>query len=737
MTNQEIRYRTDNIATFLEKKQLKNTFNAIATLIELLNDWTFKDKLEQMETTYKYMLRYMLDGANDPERNKVYNDLLRSTYELADEVLMHLKEKNDSRLYYESKRNLSISGIHPIKNLTNSTEDLSTKISLSDLLDENQHSEAALQLEKEIENISGQLFKRIWLSEKLHGEDVSTLHDFLQNKMIPIHIQSLSVAALTLALKEYFDKEKLLLLFDAYEVEEEEIRQRALVGILLILYQYDKRLYLYPEIQHRLQHLAETPSFIKNINTIIRQFILTKETEKISKHISEDLMPEMMKISPELSKKINLSDLMDDTGTEDKNPEWQNILEEAGLTDKIQEINNLQMEGADVMHSSFSNLKMYPFFYDMSNWFLPFTTRHSFLKNIQEEGMDDILNIFSQLGYMCNSDKYSLYFTVLQMPAPYRKMMSSQMFAEAAEMIKQQNEDQLVPQDKQQEIISNQYIHDLYRFYKVYPRKRNFEDIFASPLTFHKTKSIGQIISDKNNLISIGEYYFSKNQLEDAKEIFTQLISKEEADAVLFQKIGYCEQMSGNIPEALDAYLKSDLMEPSNSWTLKKIAACYRILKKPEEALSYYQKVEVLNPDNLSVQLNIGHCYLELKKYQEALKSYFKVEYLNGNSTKSWRPIAWCSFLTGKFDQAIRYYEQILNDKPTMSDYLNFGHALLAMGNTKEAIDKYQSAILAPESSREKFTEAFNTDMPELIQAGIPENDIPIVLDQVLYVVEK
>ncbi len=733
MINQEIQQHTDNIAVFLEKRQLKNTFDTLAILTEVLGDWNLKEQLEQLQTTYKYMLQYMISGAEDPERKKVYNDLLRSSFELADQVIVSVREKSDTRLYFQSRRNQAFSYLPELKDLCSSIEKTASNISLNNLLDDSYMSDSRSMQEKELEELSAKLFRKIWLSNELAGEESTILKNFLQNKQIPFQVQCIAVSALTLGLKDFFDKEKLSLLFDAYEQEGDETGQRALVGILLILFQYDKRMFLYPGIQKRLLHHAESKQFIQNINTIIRHFIQSRETEKISKRITEELMPEMMKISPNLSQKINLSELLDDTGMEEKNPEWKEILDESGLTDKLQEITELQMEGADVMHSSFSNLKMYPFFHEISNWFLPFVATHSSLDGKEEQSMHDTLQMLAELGYMCNSDKYSLYFTLLQMPASYRKMMSSQMFSEAAEMMKQEREDQLVPKDKQRENISKQYIQDLYRFYKVYPKKADFEDIFATPLSFHQTKSIGQIIAGKENLLSIGEYYFSKNQWKDAGDIFGQLVSSGEVNAILFQKIGYCEQMNGHINQALDAYLKSELVDPENSWTLKKIASCYRLSKNPEKALLYYQKVEKINPDNLSVQLNIGHCHLELKKYQEALKSYFKVEYLNSTGTKSWRPIAWCSFLTGKFEQSIQYYEKILSNKPEMTDYMNYGHALLAVKQAKKAIEMYKSAVQAPESSREKFIEAFMADAPELILAGIAEDDIPVLLDEVMY----
>lgn len=60
-----------------------------------------------------------------------------------------------------------------------------------------------------------------------------------------------------LGLQAAFDKEKLLLLFEAANIQEDEIRYRALIGIFLTLYTYRKRTALYPQIADRLAALSE------------------------------------------------------------------------------------------------------------------------------------------------------------------------------------------------------------------------------------------------------------------------------------------------------------------------------------------------------------------------------------------------------------------------------------------------------------------------------------------------
>jgi tetratricopeptide (TPR) repeat protein len=135
----------------------------------------------------------------------------------------------------------------------------------------------------------------------------------------------------------------------------------------------------------------------------------------------------------------------------------------------------------------------------------------------------------------------------------------------------------------------------------------------------------------------------------------------------------------------------------------------------------------------LSVQISIGHCHLELKEYNEALKYYFKVEYLDNKSHKAWRPIAWCSFLTGKYDQAHTYYSKIMGNAPTMQDYLNAAHTEWALQNRKGAIDHYLQAIRTENDDFTKFKDHFMQDVPDLITAGIEEEEIPLMLDQLRY----
>ena len=731
MNKQELKSFFQKTVEALEQKRLKQVFDNLNFLLTYLSNWQLNEKLSECRDNYKRMLLYLSEGVNDPEQEKIYTDLLRTVYQLADLTIAEIKTLLLWSYPYENRQSRAFSVPETPEQITRSMDDWVGKITLVDLMEEGEEKRKNLEkMEEEREKIETKLFNKIWLNNLWKSDEQNVWLQALNNKLYPISSQSLIISAITLNLEEIFDERKAHVLLTACEHEQEELRQRALTGLLLFLRRYDKRLFLYPDINNRLQHLVEQKQFIKDIRYIILQFILSKETEKITRIMKEEIIPGMMKISPKLNNKIRLDELFGESGMDDKNPEWQNLIEESGLGDRLQEFTELQLEGADVMLSSFLHLKNFPFFREIHNWFIPFISNSPAMESRE---IPEFLKILFKSNLLCNSDKYSFYFSISQMSDAYKKMMPGQFSGDSSairEMLQEELPDN--PTDKIHP-VARLYIQDLYRFFKLFPRHHDFDDIFEIKPEFYRIPTIARFISDRESLTIIGEYYFQKNHFTEADEIFEQLLQDNPNDETLLQKKGYCLQMLGNLEQALTEYLKAELLNSNHSWTIKKIAHCYRALKQPQNALEYYRKAAALNPDNLSIQFHIGHCYLELKNYSEALKCYFKVEYLTNSKEKVRRPIAWCSFLTGKYKEAMDYYSEILENNPNAIDYLNTGHVCLALGKNKEALNLYRQTLNALDDSFEKFLESFTPDIPDILQAGVKSENIPILLDCLMY----
>lgn len=731
----EIEKRWSAICEHIAQKQLKSAFDALRELSQTGQSWMITDRICELETNYQYMLHYLLEGEKDPEQERIYQKLLRDLYALADETAEQLLTPLSSSLFFEKKR---MKKLHPSASLETLRELLTQQndtLSFIELLEEGR--EKGERREKEAsthDKTVSDLFYTLFISASQQGEVLPSLKRWMDDAAIATDEKGMFISALTLNLLQCFDAAKAAFLLDLCHRPEPELAARAIIGIIPVFQCYNRRLHLYSSCGDRLKLLSDDPVFTRRFITAVLEFIQAHETEKITKRLTEEIIPEMMKLSPMIGKKIKWDEWMGETGFEDKNPEWQKILDESGLSDKLQEFSELHLKGADVFHSTFSNLKSFPFFQEMSNWFLPFNPRHSSLHPLFNTLSDDtsLIEPMMESHIMCDSDKYSFCFSIMMMPQEHRRMMMSQMQAESDEIKRMMEEEKMVTPDLRDKNAIRQYVQDLYRFFKLFPRRREFRDIFNLPLNYHQIEAFHPITMQPAHLEQIALHYFEKNNFPEALSAYTLLSQTGEVRSEIWQKIGYCRQMAGDINEALKAYLHADLIEGNNTWLLHRIAHCYRVLKEPETALGYYRRLEQLRPDDLNIQLNIGHCHLEMKAYEKALNRYFKVELSDSNNTRAWRSIAWCAFLTRKFDVAQRYYSRILDKQPNAHDYLNAGHVALCLNRPKECVTCYRQSM-EKAGDFAAFQTILSDDVPTLRKVGIDTQILPLLLDKIRY----
>ena len=717
---------------YLKERLLKDTFDIIGDMLEELQSVEQKDKLEQFQTTYKFMLKYTVAGVKDPERDTIYHDLITSAFHLLDEVTQQMLVKNSTALPYTVKRSFPFPKAELVNDRFDSIQQYYDKLELSALIDSN--SDNSVEGDRYLEDLQF-FFSYFWTTDFYHEQELKHFRDFMAMANGPVFGKSLMISALTLSSMRCFDPGKLKLLFDYSVDKNDEIRQRAIFGALIVLYLFDGRLQFFPDINHRLELLSEDKRFVKSVEKIVIQLIRSKETEKLTKKMQEEILPEMVKMNPYIMDKLNLDNLLKDDMTEDKNPDWQHMFDDVpGLTNKLEEFSELQMEGADVFMSTFAMLKSFPFFKRLINWFIPFSVQNPDL--VRAAGNDlksDFIKALMDTRFLCNSDKYSFVLSVQQVPSSYKEMMSKALNAELGQFEEADKDEAVIKPDLNAEKISNQYIQDLYRFSKLHPQKRDFGDLFSWRLDFHNKKFFEKIIEDKKRWRNIGEYYFAKNYFIEAIEVFEILLENDPENVEILQKTGYSMQLAGDYQGALKFYTKADLIRSQELWTIKKIAYCYRQLNMPDKALEYYRQAEVVDDENLSIQLSIGHCLLDQKKFDEALKYYFRVEYLDIKNTKVWKPIAWCSFVTGKMDQATKYYQKIVDDNPDMHDYMNSGHVMWVKKDRQGALAMYKKSVNLFKGDMEKFIKVFNIDKPLLMEKGVDQNEIPIMLDRLRY----
>ena len=454
--------------SFLYQMRIKEAITDLGYLIQQNGFGPAYDELVQQETTYRYLLRYRLEGVEDKERDKVLLKLIRTLCELADSAYRQWLTVYSSQWYYSRLR--AYRSAKNTQEVLEELRELDAELALTSLKkDEDQRKAEMLQLNSRREQLSGTLFQRLLLSDIWSDREVKLLQEAYAH-LLYSHEKALLVSALLLSLQFLFDEKKFLFLLDLCEHEEVEVNRRALTAVMLLFDMYDRRMQWYPAISSRLAALLEDEARQSALLSIFIQLARTKDVDTISRRMQEEFLPEMSRLGSSIQQKITESQEFG----EELNPDWKELFEEIP-SEKMQEFSEMQIEGVDVYMSTFSNLKFYPFFKEIHNWFLPFYSEHSqvaeLFKHDSLQGVN-VTKLVTSSDFLCSSDKYSFCFNLAQVPETYRSQMAANLGSETEAYQELQKMEQSGNQCLKTESVSNRYIQDLYRFYKLFSHKK-------------------------------------------------------------------------------------------------------------------------------------------------------------------------------------------------------------------------------------------------------------------------
>jgi len=734
---QQIKRRYQRLCRLVSTRRVKDALDVLNDLVSESGFSDFFIQQEHLEHTYEQMLNYMLEGVQDPERDKVYKKLLTSILELADRVKDQLLEKQSGWHTYILKQEVDRQQELTGKSVIETLDDLSFKRELDEMIDEGRVSPEATDERRR--RLSMEIFRHLWLSNRYNEAENSLSAAILSCRDFLWHEKALYISGILLSGLRYWDEEKAHRLIDFAGEEQQEVSARAIVALVILLYRYDDRIEFYPNIVHRLKLMKEDLKLEQNFEKIALQLIRTRDTMEIGRKLQEDLMPEMAKLKPKLEDKLKMDDIRDELLEGGRNPDWESMFSESDdLYKKVDEFMSLQMEGADVYMTTFAHLKQFPFFNELTNWLVPFHEANPDLSEIYSSRSDvfdpDIfVDGLKKTPFLCNSDKYSFIFNIRYLPEDQKKMLSNAFLMELEGLQEMIADEKLTSGDFTKRTVFIQYIQDLYRFFKISPFKNEFEDVFGGKLDLYRSWFFQEIIEDDSIIRNIAEYLFEKDHYEEALDIFKMLLDEQPEGRELLEKAGYCYQKEGNYREAIGYYTRIGLSGEQNMWTLKNLGICYREINDYQAALEVYEKASSLQPDDQTNESLIGYCHLKLGNYQTALKHYFKIEYLNPGNQHILRPIAWCYFALGELEKSDKYFTNVFELKPGYYDYINYGHVQWALGNKRDAIELYIQSLRDLNFEMEDFLKTMEEDQSMLIRNGINKKDIPLMLDYLHY----
>lgn len=694
------------------------------------------DQLLLLKNDYSLMTDYWRKGFQDSQREQLYDQLLRRLYVLATNVALHDRIRNTSFFMSaysrprQSRQDWSLSAIRT------QLENYVSDVAMLELEPENKRREKGERLYREHQQMMNDLFDYIWTSRLWKDSLAEAFEDLLLTPTIDSVDQQLIVSAITLTAMNCFGINKFRVLVNIYEkATDEALRQRALVGWVLCA---DGRMAkLYPEMREWVKRLCEDVRVRKELTELQMQMLFCMSAEDDQQKIQNEIIPDLMKGNNLRFTRQGIVEQEDDPIENILHPDAAERNMER-MEQSMHRMMDMQKQGSDIYFAGFSQMKRFPFFNNISNWFVPFYPQHPGISETWHQSRGHrFLQTIVKLGAFCDSDKYSFVLAYHQVLDRLPRQMIDLVEKGEAVPVPVGGE---VPTDEQQQpaFIRRLYLQNLYRFFRLFPLRSEFNSPFEPATSVFFSNSLFHGTALEAHMPEVASFLMKRHYDDEASKVLDNL-SEEHYDINYYLLRGSIMMRHKNFDAfyanmAMTCYSEALEQEPDNVRALKGYARACFSCQNYVGALDTYEKLQKLQPDQESVQLNTSVCLTHLERYEEALKLLYKLNYLYPDDDSVTRVLAWTLTVSGKSAQAVKLYDQLLSaEKPQTEDMLNYGLCLWFSGDLVSAVGMLRQFLTDQKDSQFSIEQELLHNEHDLIcRQGITDTEIQLMLDCLL-----
>ena len=681
-------------------------------------------ELEAVKNDYQLMVDYMERGFTDDKRASLYLSLLQRLYRVAADLEISWRCKNV--IVYVDAFRIS-DHLNTSHNFIRSVlESFVSDVAMLSLLPEAERTEKAKDLYDRHQVFVNRLFNTLWTSCQWSDDDCAFYAELMLSPMVDVVDQQLLVSAVTLGAMNQFDINKFKALTTVYQQStDERVRQRALVGWVLSVFE---GMDIFPEQDKIIRKLCENKDTIRELYALQIQFFYSQDTEKDNEKLQRDIMPYLVDGSNITIGRLGIVEKEEDSLENILNQDAEDKRMEQ-MEEKVRKMMEMQKQGSDIYFGGFRQMKRFPFFNDLANWFTPFYIDHPALRTtIERIGQPNILQTITNQGNFCESDKYSLAFAmesiINQIPGNIKEMMGSEgVFDPMGTTLDKSNPT----------YICRAYIQDLYRFFRLYrssnelinPFIDNHKSSFVADTFFFVYKSfIGTGLDEYKMRLAL--YLYKHKNMDKLVELMSTFHVEDANYNIL---MGYINLYFGKPDVAYQIFNMVLQEDTENQWALKGMARAAMDCEDYDTAEHTYSQLLRLEPDNINYAVKRCVTLLKTERYAEAREELFRLDYQYPDNMNVKRVFAWTMLLDKSLDKASQLYDRILADAHMAEDYLNSGYCWWAKGNIGQAKNSFQAWITMTKGNKDRLLEEIRNDQKVLDLYGITEIDCLLMVN--------
>ena len=719
------------IKKLMEAGRYKDSFTLLRRRLTEVPVAGALNRVSQAESTYRYMLDYFSRGLADPGREAMLAAMRNDLIGIAQLIDKDTAATDSPELYFSTLR---MCRLRPASLKTSVEKVVELKLMADLALASGQYPDALMN---QIDGEEEKIFNILWTADAINMDDYSIVIEAASNGSLPFTTSALAVASVGLSLMRYYSSDAFLMLIALSGADDPRLAARALSTLILSLSRWPQEVADDQRLTEALESLTDIGGMPERIRNVVKTIIRTRDTDRVSRKMQREVIPGLMQFGPDIIQRLKKDSEESSFSDLEANPEWEELLRDSGLEEKLRELTEMQSDGADVMMVAFSNLKGFPFFRQVRNWFLPFTVQHPMLRPLQTIDDDGVSSMLEMSGLMCDSDKYSFAFSMASMPAAQRSMMLSQMHAQTEQMKEQMRDLKALKGDTRYEDEVTRYFRDLYRFHKLFPKRAEFYDPFAVALDFPAIPVVSEVMESADEVAPVAEFYFKRGYHAEALPLLQTVARSSSASPHVWEKIGFClEKTPNGNQEAIEAYMKAQLFNPDSRWITRRLGICYRREADYRNAIEY---LEMSRPADgafdRSLSLLIADTLMEAGKWEEALRELYRVDYETPDDPEVIRRMMKCAFRMKDLAKAESLIRMIPGISLSEDDYRIMGHIAFLRKNMAEAARLYRLTV-RPNDEKRLWKSQILSDLDILRSLGASRSDLLLFLESIAYSLE-
>lgn len=707
----------------LMDKRLDNAIEVLNQLFLQRPSLMGSDEFEAVKRDYQLMVDYMGRGLIDSQRASLYASLLQRLYRVTTNLEIGWRCKHVPAYIDAFRISNHLNTSHDF--IRTVLESFVSDLAMLSLQSETTPKDKENELYDRHQLFINRLFNALFTSCQWTEEDYQFYSQLLTSPTVISTDQQLLVSAITLSAMNQFDINKFKTLTTVYQqTNDSHVRQRALVGWVLSVFE---GMDIFPEQDNIIKQLCTDANVTRDLLSLQIQLFYSQDTEKDNDKIQRDIMPDIIRNSNLTVGRLGIVEKEED--------QLENILHQDAedkrmeqMEEQVKKMMDMQKQGSDIYFGGFRQMKSFPFFGDLVNWFTPFYIENPALRPaLKALGDSKFLDVLVNKGSLCDSDKYSLVIAmervINQLPSNIKEMMGTDSaFGPLGSFDEKEDAAN----------IRRAYIQDLYRFFRLYktaqdlinPFEDNGKGDFVADTFFFIYKSFMGTGLDAMKL-RLALHLYNHHQYRKLIELLSTFYSDDPRYNIL---VGYTNIHLGRPDTAYEFFSKALENDPTNEWALKGLARAALDCEDYETAEQTYAQLLRLDAENKSFALNCSVALLKLGKSSEVREELFRLDYQYPDDMNVKRVFAWAMLMEKSLDKAEQLYNTLLEASPTTEDYLNAGYCQWAKGNVQQAAELFRNWITKGNKDRDQLLDEFKNDAELLEKYNIQETDWLLML---------